>query len=195
MKVAVIGAGPAGITAAYELVKHGVEVEVFEAGATPGGMAKTIPLWDQRVDMGPHRFFSKDRRVNELWLEVVGHDYRIINRLTRILYKKKFYDYPLNPLNTFKNIGLYQVVMCVLYYFKETFFPTKQDGSFESWVIRRFGKRLYELFFKSYSEKLWGIPCLDLDADFASQRIKKLTLYDAVKSALSKKRSRRSGPL
>ena len=180
MKVAIIGAGPAGITAAYELVKKGIEVDVFEAVETPGGMAKTIQLWDQRVDTGPHRFFSKDKKVNQLWLEVVGNDYQIIDRMTRILYQQKFYSYPLSPLNALGNIGVLQAVLCVMYYLIEMIFPTKQDGSFETWVTHRFGKRLYEIFFKSYSEKLWGIPCSELDSDFASQRIKKLSLKESV---------------
>jgi len=188
MKVAIIGAGPAGLTSAYELVKQGVEVDIFEAGGIPGGMAKTIQLWNQRVDTGPHRFFSKDKRVNELWLEVIGDDYHIINRLTRILYKKKLYNYPLSLLNVLKNIGFLKAGMCVLYYLKEALLPTQQDGSFESWVTHRFGRGLYKIFFKSYSEKLWGISCRDLDADFASQRIKKLSLFEVAKSAIFKKR-------
>jgi len=189
MKVAIIGAGPAGITAAYELAKQGVVVDVFEAGETPGGMAKTIRLWGQRVDLGPHRFFSKDKRVNQLWLEVIGKDYRIIDRMTRILYQKKLYDYPLNPLNTLKNIGLRQAVVCMLLYLKELIHPTRQDGSFENLITSRFGKRLYEIFFKPYSEKLWGIPCSELDSDFAAQRIKKLSLMGAIKNSVSNKKS------
>jgi len=183
MRVGVIGAGPAGITAAYELSKRGVEVEVFEATATAGGMAKSISLWGRRVDLGPHRFFSTDRRVNSLWLEVVGKDYEIVNRLTRILYKKKFYAYPLKPLNAFGNLGLVEAARCVLSYGVGTLIPLQQDGSFENWVVGRFGRRLFEIFFKTYSEKLWGILCKDLDADFAAQRIKKLSLFEAIKSA------------
>jgi len=189
MKIAVIGAGPAGITAAYELVKHGITVDIFEASDAPGGMARTLSLWNQWVDLGPHRFFSKDKRVNELWLEIVGQDYLLIPRITHILYNKKYYDYPLSPFNALKNIGLSQAVICALYYFKEVILPTKQDGSFETWVIHRFGKRLYELFFKPYSEKLWGIPCSQLDADFAAQRIKKLSLFEAAKNALLKNKT------
>src|SRR5258707_13072895 len=93
MRVAVIGAGPAGITAAYELIKGGAEVEVFEAGATVGGLSRSFELWGQTVDLGPHRFFSNDLRVNKLWLEVVGKDYAMVDRLTRIYYKKKFFNY------------------------------------------------------------------------------------------------------
>ena len=191
MKVAVIGAGPAGITTAYELVKHGIEVEVFEAGSSSGGMAKTIDLWNQRVDLGPHRFFSKDKRINEIWLEVIGGDYQIVSRLTRILYNKKFYNYPLSPMDALKNMGLGQSMACIFSYIKENFIPTKQDGSFETFVKGRFGKRLYDIFFKPYSEKLWGIPCTELDSDFASQRIKKLSLFEAVYNALIKNKAKK----
>ena len=191
MKIAIIGAGPAGITAAYELAKQGIEVDVFESGPTPGGMARTILLWNQRVDLGPHRFFSKNKKVNELWLEVIQEDYQIVNRLTRILYDKKFYNYPLSPLNAFNNMGLGQSIICILYYLKEAIIPTKQDGSFEAWVTRRFGKRLFEIFFKPYSEKLWGIPCAELDSDFASQRIKKLSMFEVIKNALNSRKTQK----
>src|SRR3954454_4249713 len=102
MRVAVIGAGPAGLTAAYQLAKANVVVDVFEAGDEVGGMAKTINLWNQRVDLGPHRFFSNDPRVNKLWLELVGDDYDMVDRLTRIYYKGKFFYYPLKPLNALR---------------------------------------------------------------------------------------------
>ena len=183
-KVAVIGAGPAGITAAYELAKAGIEVEVYEAGPDVGGLAKTIDLWDQKVDIGPHRFFSNDTRVNKLWLEVVGRDYKMVDRLTRIYYKKKFYYYPLKPFDALFKLGIGTAILCVFSYMKERIFPTKQDGSFESWVVGRFGRKLYSIFFKTYSEKLWGIPCSELDADFAAQRIKKLSLWEAIKNAV-----------
>lgn len=184
MRVAVIGAGPAGITAAYQLAKGGANVEVFEAGPSVGGMAKTIELWGQKVDIGPHRFFSSDTRVNELWLEVVGRDYEMVDRLTRIYYKKRFFFYPLKALDALGNLGLWAAGMCVLSYGKEKLAPTAQDGTFESWVVSRFGRRLFEIFFKTYTEKLWGIPCTELDADFAAQRIKKLSLFEAIKNAV-----------
>lgn len=182
--IAVIGAGPAGITAAYELAKAGYAVSLYEASDKVGGLSKTIDLWNQKVDLGPHRFFSNDTKVNKLWLEVVEKDYHMVDRLTRIYYKKKFYYYPLKPFDALFKLGIGQAFLCVMSYFKEKIKPTKQDGSFEAWVTGRFGSRLYSIFFKTYSEKLWGIPCTELDEDFAAQRIKKLSLFEAVKNAL-----------
>ena len=183
-KVAVIGAGPAGITAAYELAKRGVEVDVFEATSSVGGLAKTIDLWGQKVDIGPHRFFSKDSRINKIWLEVVGDDFEMVDRLTRIFYKNRFFYYPLKPLNALWNLGVFRAAGCLFSYFLEKISPTKDTSTFEGWVKSRFGRSLYEIFFKTYSEKLWGIKCTELDSDFAAQRIKKLSLSEAIKGAL-----------
>jgi protoporphyrinogen oxidase len=185
-KIAIIGAGPAGLTAAYQLAKDGISVELFEASDAVGGMAKTIILWGQLVDLGPHRFFSSDPRVNQLWLEIIGRDYSMVSRLTRIYYKKKFFDYPLKAINAFFGLGVIQSTICVLSYLHAKIFPSKHDSTFEAWVINRFGRRLFTIFFKSYSEKLWGISCKDLDAEFAAQRIKKLSLYEAIKAAVFK---------
>jgi protoporphyrinogen oxidase len=184
MKVAVIGAGVAGLSAAYCLSKSKTTVDVYESSSKLGGLSQTITLWNQKVDIGPHRFFSTDRRVNSLWLEVVKDDYNIVDRLTRIYYKKNFYNYPLSLSNTLKNLGIWEAGHCLLSYLKQKIFPTKQDGSFEKWIENKFGRRLFEVFFKTYTEKLWGIPCTDLDADFAAQRIKKLSVYEAIKNIL-----------
>lgn len=183
MQVAVIGAGPAGMTAAYELAKKNVEVHVYEASDTVGGLARSFRLWDQTVDLGPHRFFSSHRRINELWLEVVGRDYRMVNRLTRIYYRGKFFFYPLKPFDALSRLGPFEAARCGFSYIANRLSPLEQDGTFENWVVNRFGRRLFEIFFKTYSEKLWGISCKQLDADFAAQRIKKLSLYEAVKNA------------
>lgn len=183
--VAVIGAGPAGMTAAYSLAKKGCYVDVYEASPSVGGLAKTIELWNQKVDLGPHRFFSSDTRVNSLWLEVVGQDYDMVDRLTRIYYKRKFYYYPLKPFDALCNLGVLEAANCIASYAKQRLFPKPQDGSFEDWVTDRFGRRLFEIFFKTYSEKLWGISCKELDADFAAQRIKKLSLSEAIKNAFA----------
>jgi protoporphyrinogen oxidase len=185
MKVGIIGAGPAGMTAAYELSKSNVDVEIFESGSCAGGMARSISLWGQKVDLGPHRFFSDDTRVNRIWLEVAGSDYDMVDRLTRILYKGKFFYYPLKPFNALANLGVFEAVRCLSSYAKELIVPHQLGPapSFEEWVVSRFGRRLFTIFFKTYSEKLWGITCSELDADFAAQRIKKFSLLEALKSA------------
>lgn len=185
-KIAIIGAGPAGLTAAYQLAKEGISVELFEASDAVGGMAKTITLWNQLVDLGPHRFFSSDPRVNQLWLEIIGKKYSMVSRLTRIYYKKTFFDYPLKAMNALFGLGVIQSMICILSYVRAKVFPIKDESTFEGWVTNRFGKRLFTIFFKSYSEKLWGISCKDLDADFAAQRIKKLSLYEAIKATVMK---------
>ena len=188
MKVGVIGAGPAGLACAYQLAKAGVKTDVFEASGAVGGLARSFSLWNQTVDLGPHRFFSKDPRVNKLWLEVVGRDYAMVDRLTRILYKNELYQYPLRPIDVVGKLGPAETARALLSYIREKLAPETPgagEETFESWVVRRFGRRLYEIFFKTYSEKLWGIPCSELDADFAVQRIKKFSLYEALKAALS----------
>jgi protoporphyrinogen oxidase len=184
MKIGVIGGGPAGLTAAYLLSKSGVSVDVYEADSQVGGMAKSIQLWGQTVDIGPHRFFSSDSRVNRLWLEVAGDDYKMVDRLTRIYYQDKFFYYPLQPMNALITMGIREAMLCAASYFKEQLNGNRDAvNSFENWVVNRFGRRLFTIFFKTYTEKLWGIACNDLDADFASQRIKKFSLGEAIRSA------------
>lgn len=185
-RIAVIGAGPAGSTAAYLLAKRGVKVDLYESSPYVGGMSRSFELWGQTVDIGAHRFFSSDPRVNKLWLEVVGKDYRMVNRLSRIMYDNKFYNYPIKASNALKNLGLWESFLCVASYGWQRVKPGGRDlgTTFESWVEARFGKRLAHHFFKSYAEKLWGIPTSQLDAEFAAQRIKKLSLWEAVKGAI-----------
>ena len=145
-------------------------------------MAKSLDLWGHRVDLGPHRFFSSDPRVNGLWLEVMEREYSLVSRLTRIYYNQRFFDYPLNARNALENFGLVESARCMFSLLGSR--STKDDGSYENWLVRRFGRRLYEIFFKSYSEKLWGLPCTEIDSDFAAQRIRKMSLLEAAKSAL-----------
>jgi protoporphyrinogen oxidase len=168
------------------LAKEGIKVDLYEASPFVGGMARSIELWGQTVDIGPHRFFSSDPRVNSLWLEVMGKDYKMVNRLTRIFFRNKFYHYPVRAGDALKNLGIIEAALCVGSYAMQRLKPGRNDlgDTFESWVIARFGKRLYRHFFKAYSEKLWGISCTELDAEFAAQRIKKLSLSEAIKNAL-----------
>ncbi|HEY4797808.1 MAG TPA: FAD-dependent oxidoreductase [Bacteroidia bacterium] len=182
-KAIVIGAGPAGLSCAYKLTEAGYEIEVFEASSAVGGLARSFDLWGQRVDCGPHRFFSQDKIVNDFFKELVGKEYTLVDRLTRIYYNNKFFFYPLKPLNAFANLGPFTVLQVLASYFYQRIHPKKNPQTFEEWVTNRFGKKLFEIFFKNYSEKLWGIPCSTIDADWAAQRIKKLSLWEAVKGA------------
>lgn len=176
------------MTAAYELSKHlGSKISqlyVYEKSNSVGGLSRSIDLWDQRVDLGPHRFFSHDTKINGLWLEVVKERYEIVNRQTRIYYKNRFFDYPIKAFNALRGLGVFEAARCLISYMAERIVPTSDTSTFEGWVTSRFGKRLYTIFFKTYSEKLWGIPCTSLDSDFAAQRIKKLSLFEAIKNAL-----------
>ncbi|HEV2778220.1 MAG TPA: FAD-dependent oxidoreductase [Actinophytocola sp.] len=185
-EVAVIGAGPAGMTASYVLAKNGVPVHLYEASAQVGGMARSIELWGQIVDIGPHRFFTGDARVNALWLELAGKDYEMVDRLTRIFFRNKFYRYPIQVGNVLRNLGVAESALCVASYVWWRLKPGGRDlgDTFESWVTARFGKRLYGHFFKTYTEKLWGIPGSELSSEFAAQRIGGLSLWEAVKHAV-----------
>lgn len=176
------------MTAAYQLSKklgdQLSQLDVYELGEQVGGLSRTLDLWDQKVDLGPHRFFSRDPRINSLWLEVVRDQYDIVNRQTRIYYNQRFFDYPIRAFNALKGLGILEAFRCVLSYILERLSPTRDTSTFEGWVTSRFGKRLYAIFFKTYTERLWGIPCTELDSDFAAQRIKKLNLFEAIKNAL-----------
>lgn len=185
-KICIIGGGPAGISAAQRLSEEGFNVTLFEASDAVGGMSKSFQLWGQTVDLGPHRFFSNDPIVNEFWFKAVDGRYKIVTRLTRIFYKGKFFYYPLKPLNALFNLGIFEAIRCVLSYASAKIVTKEKDqNTFEGWVTNRFGKRLFSIFFKTYSEKLWGLSCKNLDADFAAQRIKKLSLLEVMKSAIS----------
>lgn len=181
-KVLIIGAGPAGLSAARVLSENGYSVEIFELDSQVGGMSKSIELFSQIVDIGPHRFFSKDKRLNDFWHSHTNGEYEKVSRLTRIFYNRKFFYYPLRGFDALFKLGFLESALCVFSYIKAKINPFKGD-SFESWVANAFGYRLYSIFFKGYTEKLWGIKGSELDSDFAAQRIKGLNLYEAVKSA------------
>lgn len=180
----VIGAGPAGLSCAYQLAKKGHNVEVYEASPYIGGMSRSFDLWNQRVDLGPHRFFSKQKEINEFFSELIKEDYTLVDRQTRIYYRNRFFDYPIKLGNVLKNLPPWIILQVMWYYAVQMVNPIKDPKNFEEWVTNKFGKKLFEIFFKNYTEKLWGIKCTEIDADWAAQRIKTLTLFGAVKAAL-----------
>ncbi len=184
MRTVVIGAGPAGLACAARLSELGSPPVVLEAGPHVGGMARSIDRWGHTVDLGPHRFFSSDPVVTAFWHRHVRDDFVMVSRQSRILYEGRFYDYPLRAGNALGNLGLRRSVAAMTSYGWARVRPAPSDGSLESWVSNRFGPVLYRTFFKTYTEKLWGVPCRSLDADWAAQRIQGLTLWAAVRSAV-----------
>ncbi|MBZ5645589.1 MAG: NAD(P)/FAD-dependent oxidoreductase [Acidobacteriia bacterium] len=184
--VVIIGAGPAGLTAAYELAKHKVPAVVVEADKVVGGIARTVNYKDYLFDIGGHRFFTKWDEVEQVWKEILGDKFLERPRLSRIFYRKKFFYYPLRPANALFGLGILESIRIMLSYLHARVFPSREEENLEQWVSNRFGKRLYEVFFKTYTEKVWGVPCTEIRAEWAAQRIKGLSLTTAVRNALLK---------
>jgi protoporphyrinogen oxidase len=184
--VVIIGAGPAGLTAAYELAKNQVPAVVLEADKMVGGIARTVNYKGYLFDIGGHRFFTKWTEVQGLWKEILGSKFMRRPRLSRIYYRGKFFYYPLRPLNALLGLGPVESVRILLSYAHSWLSPHHREENLEQWVSNRFGKRLYEIFFKTYTEKVWGIPCTEIRAEWAAQRIKGLSLTAAVRNALFK---------
>ena len=192
LSVVIIGAGPAGLTAAYQLAKLGHESTVLEADTVVGGISRTAERDGWRFDIGGHRFFTKVKRVEDLWNEILGDDDFLVRpRLSRIYYKGTFFDYPLKPMNALKGLGVWEATLCMLSYAWARVRPPKDQSTFEGWVSARFGYRLYRIFFKTYTEKVWGVPATTIKADWAAQRIKNLSLLKAVTNAILPKRNQK----
>ena len=191
-QVVVIGAGPAGLTAAYELVKRDTPVTVLEGDAMVGGISRTAEREGWRFDIGGHRFFTKVPEVESLWHEILpDEDFMMRPRMSRIYYRGKFYDYPLKAANALSNLGVVEAARCIGSYGWSRVRPPKSQDTLEDWIVARFGKRLYNHFFKTYNEKLWGVPVNELPADFAAQRIKNMSLSNAILHALKPKRNQK----
>jgi protoporphyrinogen oxidase len=180
----IIGAGPAGLTAAYELAKLGKRATVLEADDQVGGLSRTVNYRGYRFDIGGHRFYSKVPLINQLWHEILGEQFLSRPRLSRIHYRGHFFDYPLRPLNALTGLGPVEAFLVCASYAKARLIPADQETSFEQWVSNRFGQRLYQIFFKTYTEKVWGIPCSEISVDWAAQRIKNLSLREALRHAI-----------
>lgn len=184
-RVGIIGAGPAGLTAGYLLTKAGFDVDVWEADPVyVGGISRTVVYKGFRFDIGGHRFFSKSEEVEDLWTEILPDDFIVRNRKSRILYRQKFYSYPLDAQEVLRNLGKRLSFLSVASYAKAKLLASRTPTNLEDWVTLKFGGRLYHMFFKTYTEKVWGMPCREISADWAAQRIKGLSLSRAARRAL-----------
>ncbi len=183
-EVICIGAGPAGLTAAYLLSKQGVPVTILEKDPVyVGGISKTITYKGFCFDIGGHRFFSKSEEIEKLWDEILGDDFLKRQRKSRIFYRGKFFSYPLKPFEALTNLGIFTSVQCLASYIRAKIFPYKNPKNFAEWTTNHFGTKLFNIFFKTYTEKVWGMKCNEISADWAAQRIKGLSLWIAVKNA------------
>jgi protoporphyrinogen oxidase len=179
--VLIIGAGPAGLTAAYLLTKAGKRVTVIERDPDyVGGISRTVRYGDFRFDIGGHRFFSKSREVVDLWNEILPDDFIDRPRLSRIFYGKKYYAYPLRAFEALSNLGIFTSALCMLSYGWAKVTPISPAKTFHQWVRNQFGEKLFSIFFRTYTEKVWGMSCDDISSDWAAQRIKGLSLSAAV---------------
>lgn len=182
--VTIIGAGPAGLTAAYLLSKNKIDVAVLEADPVyVGGISRTAKYKDFHFDIGGHRFFSKSKAVEDLWTEILPNDMLQRPRSSKIYYDGKFFTYPLKPFEALIKLGVVRSTVCVASWLKARLFPVRHPRNFEEWVSNQFGRRLFNIFFKSYTEKVWGMSCKQISADWAAQRIKGLSLGSAIKNA------------
>ncbi|MEO0825893.1 MAG: NAD(P)/FAD-dependent oxidoreductase [Cyanobacteria bacterium J06639_16] len=186
--VVIIGGGPAGLTTGYELMKHGVNSIILEKANKVGGISRTETYKGYRFDIGGHRFFTKVSEVQRVWQEILADDFIQVPRLSRIYYDGKFYDYPISVVKTLRNIGLIQSTQVIISYLKAKLHkrlnPQFEPETFEEWVTDCFGERLYRIFFKTYTEKVWGIPCSQIRADWAAQRIQNMSLKQVLINAL-----------
>ena len=188
----VIGAGPAGLTAAYQLHKHGIASTILESDDVVGGISRTAEREGWRFDIGGHRFFTKVKPVEELWHEILpDEDFLMRPRKSRIYYGGKYYDYPLKAFNALGNLGIIEATRCVGSYAWARVRPPKDQENYEGWLVARFGWRLYRTFFKTYTEKVWGMKVADMPADWAAQRVKNLSLLNAITNAVLPKRNQK----
>jgi len=183
----IIGAGPAGLTAAYALATAGHRARIIERETEPGGLARTIWHNGYGFDIGGHRFYTKSPEIQTIWREVLGADFHSVQRLSRIYYDGKFFDYPLRPWNALAGLGPAASAAIVASYIRRKLAPLPCEHNFEQFITNRFGDRLYRTFFKTYTEKVWGMPCAEIQSDWAAQRIQDLSLASAIGNAFFKR--------
>ncbi|HOW35063.1 MAG TPA: NAD(P)/FAD-dependent oxidoreductase [Candidatus Omnitrophota bacterium] len=184
-RVVIIGAGPAGLAAGYRLCDQGMDTLIVEQDSQVGGLSRTIRYKGNYFDIGGHRFFTKNKEVLTWWQDLLKEDLLKIPRSSKIYYQDTFFNYPLSVRNVLANIGWVNAFLIPLSYLKSRLFPQRKETNFEQWIVNRFGRKLYQLFFKEYTEKVWGIPCRQISSDWASERIKGLSLSTALRNALS----------
>lgn len=183
----IIGAGPAGLAAAWELSGRGLPAVVFERDLAVGGLARTVEHKGYRFDIGGHRFFTRSPEVREIWDKILGTEFLERPRLSRIYYRGSYFDYPLEAGPTLRALGALESARIVLSWGRARLFPLPEERTFEEWIVNRFGRRLYETFFQTYTEKVWGMPCNEIGAEWAAQRIKNLDLRSAVLHAIGRR--------
>ena len=182
--ILIIGAGPAGLTAALELSRMGYDCEILESDAVVGGISRTVEHDGFRFDIGGHRFYTKVAAIQSIWREILGEDLLTRPRMSRIFYRGQFFDYPLKARNVLGNLGIWEALRCVGSYLYALINPLRPETCFEDWVVNRFGRRLYRMFFQSYTEKVWGLSCREIRAEWAAQIIRGLSLISTARHAL-----------
>lgn len=185
-KIVIAGGGPAGMACAYTLAGAGKTSLVIEENHSPGGLCRTLDCNGYLFDIGGHRFISKSEEITGLWQEVMDGNLIRVKRLSRIYYRTKYFNYPLSFVNTFWNLGPLESALCVASYLKGIYFKPGDDTTFEGWISNHFGKRLFNIFFKTYTEKVWEVACKDISADWAKQRMRGLSLRVAIKNTFLK---------
>ena len=186
--ILIIGAGPAGLTAGFKLMKKKDFIIIEKNSKYVGGISRTEKYKNFKFDIGGHRFFSKSKEINELWDQILPNDIILRKRSSRILFKNKFYSYPLKPIQALLNLGFYESFLVVVSYLKAKIFKNKNIKTYQDWVVDKFGKRLFKNFFETYTEKVWGIKCNEISSDWAAQRIKGLDLKKLIINSFIKKK-------